>query len=550
MSLQVQSGTLEALDAPHTISNPLVVESSVIFSGTQPLIFSAATGNAVALAYTSPGTKTPSREIGLASQARVTINNLNGGNAILWLSGTGTLVLSGRSQFGTVNTTANIVFPSGAVCSLNSGTFTGAVGGAGSLVQSGNLPLNFSNAANNLSGTLSISSGTVTAASIGTAQVTVSSGELAITTSTTLGAINIVGGSMALNFNGNTSVASLIVGGVTYAPGTYTVAQLNSYQGQSLSIFSNGTGFTGALRVGTSEPGTVTLTNLSLTYNGSAQSATVTTNPPGLAVNITYNGSTTPPTQPGTYAVVASINDPVYVGSASGTLIISKAIPSLSIYNLQATANGNPQTVVVETAPANLPFTITYDGSDTPPTAPGSYAIVVTIDTADYQASRTGTLVISPPSTAIAARVSLMSLSQTYNGSPKPISFNTSPSGLNVSVTYNGSSTPPTDAGSYKVVATVDQTYYAGSTTGTLVISKQIASVGLSDLSVMYNGSAHLAAVSTRPSNLNVVVTYNGKATAPTDVGTYAVSARVSDPNYTGFAVGTLVITKGLAGIT
>jgi hypothetical protein len=70
---------------------------------------------------------------------------------------------------------------------------------------------------------------------------------------------------------------------------------------------------------------TVTLNDLSATYDGTPKSVTAVTNPPGLAVNITYAGSPTVPTNAGSYAVVATINSPNYQGSANGTLSIAKA---------------------------------------------------------------------------------------------------------------------------------------------------------------------------------------------------------------------------------
>ena len=48
--------------------------------------------------------------------------------------------------------------------------------------------------------------------------------------------------------------------------------------------------------------------------------------PAGLAVDVTYNGSAAPPIAPGTYAVVATIDDANYIGSATGTLVISTAV--------------------------------------------------------------------------------------------------------------------------------------------------------------------------------------------------------------------------------
>jgi len=57
---------------------------------------------------------------------------------------------------------------------------------------------------------------------------------------------------------------------------------------------------------------TVTFVQLTFAYDGTAKSATVTTNPLGLTVNITYsqnNNPVTSPTAAGSYAVVATIVD-------------------------------------------------------------------------------------------------------------------------------------------------------------------------------------------------------------------------------------------------
>lgn len=59
---------------------------------------------------------------------------------------------------------------------------------------------------------------------------------------------------------------------------------------------------------------TVTLSSTSTTFTGLPILVTATTNPPGLNVIITYNGSTTPPTNVGTYTIVGRINDPRFQG--------------------------------------------------------------------------------------------------------------------------------------------------------------------------------------------------------------------------------------------
>jgi hypothetical protein len=79
-------------------------------------------------------------------------------------------------------------------------------------------------------------------------------------------------------------------------------------------------------------PGTVTLGNLSQTYDGTAKSVSATTTPTNLTVSITYNGSANAPTNAGSYTVIGTINDVNYQGSATNTLVISSASrPQMSL---------------------------------------------------------------------------------------------------------------------------------------------------------------------------------------------------------------------------
>ena len=61
--------------------------------------------------------------------------------------------------------------------------------------------------------------------------------------------------------------------------------------------------------------GTVALGNLTQTYTGTPRVANATTSPAGLAVTFTYNGSTTAPTNAGTYTVVGTVSDANYTGT-------------------------------------------------------------------------------------------------------------------------------------------------------------------------------------------------------------------------------------------
>jgi MBG domain/Metallo-peptidase family M12 len=72
-------------------------------------------------------------------------------------------------------------------------------------------------------------------------------------------------------------------------------------------------------------PASVSITNLLQPYTGSSRSVTVTTNPSGLSIAVTYDGSATPPTAVGSYAVHASVTDPNYQGESSATLVIEAA---------------------------------------------------------------------------------------------------------------------------------------------------------------------------------------------------------------------------------
>jgi endo-1,4-beta-xylanase len=142
-----------------------------------------------------------------------------------------------------------------------------------------------------------------------------------------------------------------------------------------------------------------------------------------------------------------------------------------------------------------------------------------------------------------AAVVTLAGLVQTYDGAPKVVSVTTSPPGLAVAVTYDGSLTPPVAAGNYAVVATVFDADYFGSATGVLTIEKAAATVALSGLVQLYDGTPRAVTVTTTPPGLAVAVTYDGVTTPPTAPGEYQVVATVVDPNYFGSATGTLVVT-------
>jgi 2',3'-cyclic-nucleotide 2'-phosphodiesterase (5'-nucleotidase family) len=138
-------------------------------------------------------------------------------------------------------------------------------------------------------------------------------------------------GALTATYNGASIPAS-----VTTVPPGLTVG--TTYNGSSSVPVNAGTytvlttvtqaGYTGTasgtLTIGKATAA-VSLGDLNFTYDGSPKGASITTTPAGVTVTITYDGSTTVPVNVGTYSVVATINDPNYQGTTSGTLVISDA---------------------------------------------------------------------------------------------------------------------------------------------------------------------------------------------------------------------------------
>ena len=199
----------------------------------------------------------------------------------------------------------------------------------------------------------------------------------------------------------------------------------------------------------------VTLSSMTMDYTGGTLAPSATTNPPGLAITWTN----APQSQPGSYAVTATVNDPSYEGSASGTFTISKTAASVVLSNLTQTYTGSTLKPTATTNPPGLGITWT----NAPQSNAGSYAVTATVNDPDYQGSASGTFTINKA----AASVVLSNLTQTYTGSALTPSATTNPPGLGITWT----NAPQTKAGSYAVTAAVSNPNYQGSASGTFTIS-------------------------------------------------------------------------------
>jgi probable HAF family extracellular repeat protein len=87
----------------------------------------------------------------------------------------------------------------------------------------------------------------------------------------------------------------------------------------------------------------------------------------------------------------------------------------------------------------------------------------------------------------------------------------------------------------------------AGQITEAVTAQKATATITLSNLTQVFDGTPKFATASTTPTGLTVNITYsqNGNpVSSPTTLGAYAVSAVISDANYQGNATGTLNIVE------
>lgn len=90
----------------------------------------------------------------------------------------------------------------------------------------------------------------------------------------------------------------------------------------------------------------------------------------------------------------------------------------------------------------------------------------------------------------------------------------------------------------------------SATSTDLTIDTRETATVNLSSLNQVYNGTARGVTATTVPAGLGLIVTYNGSIAAPVDAGSYAIVATVDAPGYRGSAIGTLVVAKAAQTIS
>ena len=305
-------------------------------------------------------------------------------------------------------------------------------------------------------------------------------------------------------------------------------------------------------------PATLELGNLNPTYTGSPLAVNITTNPPGLEVSLTYDGLPTAPTNVGSYAVVATITSTNYTGSTSGTLNIAKAASAVFV--------SCPPVAQTYTGFAIEPCSASYSGAGglSGSLTPG-YINNVTIGTATASATYLGDLNHTGSNNSATFEVGKASLTITARDQTKTygISFSflgteftttgllhtDSVSGVTLS---SDGSADSANVGDYDIVASAATGTGLGNYTihyqiGNMSVTPASATIILSDLVQIYDGTPRSVSFTTSPPGLAISLTYDGLSTPPTNPGSYAVAASIANTNYTGSASATLVIKASIS---
>ncbi len=184
---------------------------------------------------------------------------------------------------------------------------------------------------------------TVTASALDGGQLTASFG---VTVAPAPATVTLAG--LAATFSGAalpvtvaTNPAGLEVA-VTYSGSATVPTNAGTYAVLAVVTDPNHTGSTSGTLVIAPAPATVDLANLTQAFTNAPCPATVTTSPAGLGLTVLYNGSATAPTGVGTYTVAATVSNPNYTGSASGTLSITPDFASYLMLHFTAQQLGNP----------------------------------------------------------------------------------------------------------------------------------------------------------------------------------------------------------------
>ncbi len=348
-----------------------------------------------------------------------------------------------------------------------------------------------------------------------------------------------------------TNPAALTVLTITYNGSTTPPTAVANYSVVAALVNTNYTASnaTGTLQIKKNTGKRITVQTTQATYTGSPIPVDVVINPAGLTYTVTYDGSPTPPTDSGSYLVIATITDPSYEDADTSIFVIDKATPVLTWPNPANISFGTPLSGTQLNATANVAGVFVYDPVIGTVLNVGTQNLSTTFTPTDTNYTVVNKIV---PITVggIAAVISISNLSQTYTGAPKTVVVTTSPAGLGIiTVTYNGSVTPPTNAGSYSVVATLtNDNYTAPPATGVLTIAKAVPTITWATPANVKAGTVLSSAQLNATANVSGTFVYTPPAGTVLNAGTISLSVLFTPTDNTNYTTATKIVPLKVTG--
>ena len=206
--------------------------------------------------------------------------------------------------------------------------------------------------------------------------------------------------------------------------------------------------------------------------------------------------------------------------------------------------------------------TISYNGSAVSPTAAGSYPVrgnFVSSGSSSQNTSATGVLIINQATPTL----TLLCPTLSYTGSPQGCTASASgigsatPSGA-IAITYNGSSTPPSNGGTYSVVASFtsgDPNYASTTATSSFTIYEPSATITANNQTMTFSGALPAFTYTVSPSiPLQATPVCTSTATGASNAGTYAGAITCSGAAKIGvvftYVAGSMTVLPAAATVT
>ena len=493
------------------------------------------------------------------------------------LTGTVTFYDGAVTPANAIATGTPVFDPSGYNTYSASGTASSLAPGNHTLTAVYSGDANYAGSTSGTTPTITVAKGDPTAA-VNPSSIVYGTATSTITGSLAFGGTTAPTGAVTLTVSGGATVTATCTG--TTSPLTCTAANYNTatlVAGPHTTTLSyagdtnyNAATATNAFTV-TKATATVTLGSLSATYDGNPHGATATTTPAGLTVTLTYNGSATVPMNAGSYAVVATVNDANYTGSATGTLVIAAAVTPITFNVLNHTFGDPPFTVTATSASAGaFTYTVvsgpaTINGNTVTLTGPGTVVLQASqAASGNYAANTQQASFNVAPGTA--APITFSVPNHTYGDAPFTVTATSaSPGAFTYTVvsgpaTISGNTVTLTGVGTVVLQAAqaASGTYSAGSQQTTFNVAAAVAPITFNMPNHTY-GDAPFTVTATSASSgaftytvVSGPATISGNTVTLTGTGTVVLqAAQAAAGNYTANTQqATFTVAAGTTPIT